>query len=298
MDADVDVEEVSAQLYGLPPDRFTEARDEQAARARKAGDQQAAKTIAGLRRPTLAAFASNLLVRERPRETAALLELGRALREAHQALHGPQLRELSHRQHGVVSELARTARQLAGEAGSAVSDTVLREVEQTLHAALADPDAAEQWASGRLSRALEPPVGFTGLPPVEPGPRPERAPAPDAPPPPSGTPAPARVDARRLARLERARQAARETGDEAEAREGELRAAVEEQERCEEAAAEAEEHLAEAERRLREVREAQRSAREAVVRSAARVRDLERAAKQARRAADAAAARLGELSPG
>ncbi|MEU7553695.1 hypothetical protein AB0B01_15330 [Streptomyces sp. NPDC044571] len=293
----MDVEAVSAQVYGLPPERFTEARDEQVARARKAGDKQAAKRIAGLRRPTLAAYVSNLLVRERPQEAAALLELGRALREAHRTLHGPQLRELSHQQHVVVSELARTARQLAGEAGQTVSDSVLREVEQTLHAALADPEAAEQWASGRLAKALEPPVGFTGLPPVDGGSRTEQAPAPPTPAPPSGTPAPGRADARRRGRLERARQAAEDTRSEAAARDGELRAAVEEQQRHEEAVARADEHLAEAERRLREARAAQRGAREAAAQSAARVRDLERAVKQARRAADAASARLVELSP-
>ncbi|GHF11983.1 hypothetical protein GCM10014715_79650 [Streptomyces spiralis] len=34
-------------------------------------------------------------------------------------------------------------------------------MEQTLQAALADPAAAEKWSSGRLVRALAPPIGFT-----------------------------------------------------------------------------------------------------------------------------------------
>ncbi|MFE2285524.1 hypothetical protein ACFXDJ_15290 [Streptomyces sp. NPDC059443] len=42
----------------------------------------------------------------------------------------------------VIGELARTARALAAEAGRTVSEPVLHEVEQILHAVLADGDGA------------------------------------------------------------------------------------------------------------------------------------------------------------
>ncbi|MGP3981829.1 hypothetical protein [Streptomyces sp. KR80] len=152
----MDWEEVADRLYGLPPDDFTSARDEA---ARSAPRGQAAK-IRALRRPTLAAWAVNLLVRRDRDEIDALLALGEQLRRAHRELDGGQLRELSHQQHRLVTALSRRAQRLASEAGRPVGEGVLREVEATVHAVLADPDAADQLATGRLTKALEPPAAF------------------------------------------------------------------------------------------------------------------------------------------
>ncbi|MFD6540819.1 hypothetical protein ACFWF6_31040, partial [Streptomyces goshikiensis] len=71
-----------------------------------------------------------------------------------------------HDQHVVIGELARTARALAAEAGQMVSEPVQREVEQILHAVLADADVAAQWAAGRLTKAPDVVSGFTGLEPL------------------------------------------------------------------------------------------------------------------------------------
>lgn len=280
---DVDVDVVADELYGLAPERFTEARDERAARARKAGQSGAAKAIAALRRPTRAAYASNLLVRRRPEEVAAFLELGEALRRAQRSLDGSRLQALSHQRHAVVAALARTARQLAEEEGRPVSEGVAHEVEQTLRAALADPGAAEQWAGGRLSAGLSPPVGFTGLPekaPVrpqsdrpakqkqkqEPKQQPEPEPEPEQRPKPKSKPQPSREAEQRRARAERARA-------EAAAREAELRAAEQE-------LAEADARVAALERRLREARTARTEARRALAGATERARDAARAARE------------------
>ncbi|WP_133895745.1 hypothetical protein [Streptomyces sp. KS 21] len=303
MDVDADVDAVADELYGLVPARFTEVRDERAAKARKDGQAQAARAIAGLRRPTRAAFASNLLVRRRPKEVAAFLELGAALRRAHRSLDGTQLKDLSHQRHVVVAALARTARQLAEEEGQAVSESVAHEVEQTLHAALADPDAAEQWSSGRLATALTPPVGFTGLPataPVRPQPAVTRTEAPPKPKPkpkptPKSTPKPSRAAEQRRARHEQARRKAEETGAEATAREAELREAERGQRDHEQALAEADARVAELERQLRGARTGRTEARRALAEATGRVRDAARAAGAARHNADAAADRLAEL---
>ncbi|MFB7981583.1 hypothetical protein [Streptomyces vinaceus] len=270
---DVDVDVVADELYGLAPERFTEARDERAARARKAGQAGAAKAIAGLRRPTRAAYASNLLVRRRPEEVAAFLELGEALRGAQRSLDGSRLRALSHQRHAVVAALARTARQLAEEEGRALGEGVAHEVEQTLHAALADPGAAEQWSGGRLSTGLSPPVGFTGLPEKAPvRPRPDRPvkqkqkQQPKQKPEPSREPEPPREPERRRARAERARAGA-------EARQKELREA-------ERALAEADARVAELERQLREARTGRSEARRALSGATDRAREAARAARE------------------
>lgn len=104
---------------------------------------------------------SNLLVRTQPDAVAGLLRLGQGLREAHQELDPEQLRELSSQQHRLIGALARQSRQLAADAGHPVSEEVQREIEVTLHAVLADPQAAREWSSGRLVKPLTPPVGFT-----------------------------------------------------------------------------------------------------------------------------------------
>ncbi|MFJ8588730.1 hypothetical protein ACIRD2_29305 [Streptomyces sp. NPDC093595] len=156
----VEWERVADELYGLRPDRFTAARNEHALAARTAGDQALAARIQALRRPTLAAWTSNLLVRERPDESRSLVALGEGLRQAHRELDGARLRDLSRRRNAVVAALAREARQLAADAGQPVGDDVQHEVEATLQAVLADPGAAEEWMAGRLAKPLSAPVGF------------------------------------------------------------------------------------------------------------------------------------------
>ncbi|MFG2983530.1 hypothetical protein ACGFYQ_20150 [Streptomyces sp. NPDC048258] len=282
----MDVDEVIDALYALPPARFTAARDEAAADAKRAGDPAAAKRIAGLRRPTIAAWTSNTLVRAKPAEVEQFRQLGQALRAAHRSLDGEQLRDLSHQQHVVIGALAREALRLADEAGNPVSETVLREVEQILYAALADPEAAEAWASGRLAKAPELPAEFPG---VDADAVPPEPPARPAPPEPAARPRAAERQPDR--RVDAARAAAQEAEWAATAREDDLRQAEEARQRAAEqaAAAEAEVDRAQAARELgyAAVAEAEERHREAV-----------RAAAAARKAAAAAGRRLRALTAG
>ncbi|MGW0364459.1 hypothetical protein [Streptomyces sp. NPDC002990] len=287
----MDVEEIIDELYGLPPARFTSARDEAAAHAKRAGDRAAAKRIAALRRPTLAAWASNLLVRGKPSEVEQFLQLGQALRAAHRSLNGEELRALSHQQHVVIGALAREALRLTDEAGAPASETVLREVEQILYAVLAGPEAAEAWASGRLVKAPAPVPEFPG---IDPG----------AVPPPGPSQAEQAEQARRAAasrppaadrrpdpRLEAARTAVREAQQAAAAREEELRQAQAARQRAREqaTAAEAEVDRAQAAREL---------AYTAVAEAEEQHRAAGRAAQEAHRAAVTAERRLRDLTEG
>ncbi|MFC4503639.1 MULTISPECIES: hypothetical protein [Streptomyces] len=156
----MDLDAVARELYALRPEDFTTARDAREAAARSDGDRALAQKIRKLRRPSLSAWASNLLVRERPDETRTLLRLGEALRQAHHDLDGPQLRELSRQQHVLIEALSQQARQLAVSAGHPISDNAQHEVESTLHAVLADPRAAEEWATGRLVKPFGQTIGF------------------------------------------------------------------------------------------------------------------------------------------
>ncbi|MFJ4776862.1 hypothetical protein [Streptomyces sp. NPDC088762] len=290
----MDVDEVIDALYALPPARFTAVRDEEAARVKRAGDPAAGKRIAGLRRPTLAAWASNTLVRAKPEEVEQFRQLGQALRVAHRHLDGEQLRALSHQQHVVVGALALEAQRLAEEAGTPVSETVRREVGQILYAALADPEAAEAWASGRLSKAPALVTEFPGIdpdavPPTSPaGPKPEAASASVArpePPAPEAEPAGRRPDRR----VDAARAAAQDAEWAATAREDELRVAEEARQHTVEAAAAADAELERAQA-------ARDRAYAAVAEAEERHREAGRTAREARRAAKAAARRLRSLT--
>lgn len=155
-----DGDEVTARLYALPPERFVAARDEEVARARQAGDREGAKRIAGLRRPTVAAWLVNLLAIERPDLLGELLTLGEQLREAQHELRGTQLRELSARRRSVVDALAAQARTLAAAKGRPVREQApLDEVATTLNAALSDAEVAREVRAGRLLR----PTSYAGF---------------------------------------------------------------------------------------------------------------------------------------
>ncbi|MGA5895381.1 hypothetical protein [Streptomyces venetus] len=159
----MDYDAVLDELYALRPEDFTAARASAVAAARTAGDRELAQRIGALRKPSLAAWVSNLLVRSRPGEVQPLLRLGEGLRQAHQDLDGTQLRELSRQQHALIRALSAEARRLAADAGHPVGEAVQREVENTLHAVLADPEAAGAWASGRLAKPLSATVGFPAV---------------------------------------------------------------------------------------------------------------------------------------
>lgn len=150
------------ELYGLPLDQFTTARAERARQARADGDRDAAAVIAKLPKPNVVAWLANQLARRDPGELRPLLELGESLRRATADLDAARLGQLSRQQRQVVSALTGRARELAAEAGQAVSDSTVRGLEDTLHAALADEQAAQELAQGQLTAGLSH-TGFPGL---------------------------------------------------------------------------------------------------------------------------------------
>ncbi|MFF6914036.1 hypothetical protein [Streptomyces sp. NPDC012466] len=294
----MDYDSVADELYALRPEEFTAARASAMASARTAGDRELAERIRTLRKPSLAAWVSNLLVRSSPGEVEPLLRLGEGLRQAHQDLDGAQLRELSRRQHALIRALSVQARQLAEEAGHPIGESVQREVENTLHAVLADPEAAQAWASGRLAKPLSAAVGF---PAVAEGARPKR-PAPAPPPSRPGNKAGDKKAGDKKAREQQRRRLAQARED-AEAAERELgrqrdeaaaagREAAQAHQRMEDLQRRVEELTAELERARNEhqqARFAERTARE-------RARTADRRVREAGRKAATAASQLERLT--
>ncbi|MEV7236572.1 hypothetical protein AB0N06_22060 [Streptomyces sp. NPDC051020] len=297
----MDLERIAHDLYGLWPQDFIDARTEYAAAARKAKDRALATQITALRRPILAAWASNLLVRTQPDQVARFLRLGEGLRQAHELLDPDQLRELSSQQHRLVGELARQARQLTVEAGHPVSEEVQHELEATLHAVLADAEAAQEWASGRLVKGLTPPVGFTATvvsgatlrPTPAPPPAPEAATrAEDRPR--AGAQERRREEERRR-KLAQARQDAKAAEQQAQQQEEELRRAEAQLEQAETLLQEAEQGASAVTRQLAAAQEAHAAARGELEAARRQAAEAGRAARKARRDAQAAHTRAERL---
>lgn len=146
-------------LYALPPEEFTAARDAAARQAKKDGDRERAKELAALRRPSLSAHTVNALVRAEPDLLGQLLDLGAELAQAQSTGQGAALRALGEQRRALVEAVADRA---ALAAGRALGPTVRAEVVATLEAALADPSSAEAVRSGHLVRALSY-AGFGGV---------------------------------------------------------------------------------------------------------------------------------------
>ncbi|MEP7035521.1 MAG: hypothetical protein ABI662_05105 [Dermatophilaceae bacterium] len=151
----MDVESVSDELYGLALDEFVSTRTDRERQARSLGDKALAARIHRLPKPTLVAWLANQLARQGADELRPLLDLGVALREATATLSGDQLRELSRQQRQLVHALVQQARRLASAEGRKVSENTARGLEDTLRAAIADPDAADALANGRLTAAMQ-----------------------------------------------------------------------------------------------------------------------------------------------
>jgi hypothetical protein len=155
----VDFDEVADELYEVPPEEFIALRTARQDEARAGGDKVLAKAIGALPKPSTAAWASNLLVRAQRPEIEGLVELGGLLREAQENLAGEEMRALSSQRSQLVSALTRQASALARERGRRISTSVADQVEETLRAAMADPEAGEALLTGRLTS----PMSYSGL---------------------------------------------------------------------------------------------------------------------------------------
>lgn len=136
-------------LYAARPEEFTALRTKLAGDAKRRGDADVAKRISAARKPTTAAWVVNRLALGDDDVTPRLKGLGERLRDAHAAMDGQRIRELSAEQRRLVDDLVRRAfeeAEMANPAGALRDD-----VTGTLQAAVADPDVAGRL--GRLTKA-------------------------------------------------------------------------------------------------------------------------------------------------
>ncbi|MEU6269556.1 hypothetical protein [Saccharopolyspora shandongensis] len=151
----MELEELARELYAADPAEFIPARDRHAAAAAERGDRELAAGLKKLRKPTAAAWAVNLLASTDPSSVTELLELGEKLRAAQRELRGDDLRALAADRTRLLREVTGRAAELAEQHGHRLTEPTRQQVEQTLTAALSDPEAGRAVRAGTLAKALE-----------------------------------------------------------------------------------------------------------------------------------------------
>ena len=158
-DDERDLADIAVELYAVKPDEFIAARDEHVRRARESSRASLAKAVAALRRPNQSAWLINQLARDQAEAVDELFDLGDSLRAAHQHGDGAELQRISAERRKAEAALIRRARALGAQAGIDVTADMARETEETLAAALASPEVAEEVRAGRLTK----PVAYSGF---------------------------------------------------------------------------------------------------------------------------------------
>lgn len=140
------VDEVVDRLYDLPPEEFTQARNQAERELRRAGEREQADQVKALRKPTAAAGSVNRLVRSHRAHVEAFLGAAARLRDAQFAGRG-DLSTAAQAKRVALDELIA----LGGES-----------VRATFEAAAVDDDIARDVLAGQLVREPEP-AGFGTL---------------------------------------------------------------------------------------------------------------------------------------
>ena len=143
-----------AQLYAVPPEEFVATRTRLVREARAGGDAQVAKELGRARRPTVAAWAVNTVVREHPDQAERLQSLGHRMRAAQAELDVAVMNELQRERDHFLGTWADEADAAGRRAGRPLTSAVGEEVRATLIAALAEEEAMQAVLSGHLTRAL------------------------------------------------------------------------------------------------------------------------------------------------
>src|SRR5947207_11692277 len=148
------------ELFALPLDEFTAARNELARRLKQEGDAKAADQVRGLPKPSVPAWAVNQLARHDPEDVRSLLNVGARLRSAQErSLQGERaadkLRAAQAEEREVVRKLTQRAGELLRAAGRPATGATLDRVSSTLRAAALGEPGRTLLREGRLTGEVE-----------------------------------------------------------------------------------------------------------------------------------------------
>lgn len=185
----------AADLYGLPREEFTAAREQMVRMLRKEGRRDDASRVSRMRKPTTDAWALNQVARRHPQLVEGLIDAHRQLRAAD---GGDALRAASEERRHVVDEILDAAAEILTESGHSKTGAVQDRIIRTLLAAASDEATEGALSAGTLERPAEVSAHWPDLP---------------HPPPVDGQP----EDDKRLAEVERLEDRARELAETAAA---------------------------------------------------------------------------------
>lgn len=154
------------ELFQLPPDRFTAARDALAKRLASEGGKERTAEVKALRKPTLIAWALNQLTRRHREELEGLIEAGEELRGAQRkalsGVKGSEFRPAAERRRKLVQQLTHKAVEILGGVGRGPQGAE-EEIARWLEGASSGSDATELLLEGRLTKPVTAPVGFEAV---------------------------------------------------------------------------------------------------------------------------------------
>jgi hypothetical protein len=152
-------------LYGLPLEEFTPARDALAKELKAAGQKDEAAEVKSLRKPSVAAWALNRVAREHPDAIEGLRAAGAEVRSAQDEAmsgHAGHLRDAGRALAEEVDRVAALAADILRDAGRPVTAAQQEKFVATLRTAAVDGEASDALARGVLVEELES-TGFSLL---------------------------------------------------------------------------------------------------------------------------------------
>ncbi|MDT0215471.1 hypothetical protein Q9R29_16395 [Rothia sp. ARF10] len=148
------VADAARRLYAVPLADFVASRKALAAEAKTAAGPAASKAVLALRKPTLPAWAMNLVPRGDSSALTDLVGLGARMRAAQSRLDTATLTSLRGERDAALTAYVEAVATVAEEEGASLSAAAREEVRASAIAALADESASDALASGQLTRAL------------------------------------------------------------------------------------------------------------------------------------------------
>lgn len=141
-------------LYGLPLDEFVATRNERATGLLAGGVKELSAQVRALPKPSAGAWGINMLARRDVDLLEEVIDLGVQMRDAQRRSDGPRLRALDAERRHLMSRVTAGADSIAQELRQKWSAAAASGVEESMRAAMNDPDAADAVTSGMLVTTL------------------------------------------------------------------------------------------------------------------------------------------------
>ncbi len=145
------------ELYQLPVDQFTQARDALVKQLRSDGRKEEATSASKLRKPTVVAWALNQVAARNAKQLEWLIEAEERVRRALEKGGGPaEVREATSARHDLIAQIVDAAEKHLQRGGHSSAAGLREKIARSLYGIASDPSVKESILSGTLSKEPEP----------------------------------------------------------------------------------------------------------------------------------------------